>query len=84
MNAKEMEEAIKALTARNRMLEMRVAALVAFASAVVQESANKDVLFTRWGKELKPAVEAFAELDDQWNDYAARVPFWVQVHKDPT
>lgn len=83
MNEKDTEDAIKALIDHNRMLEMRVAALVAFVAAVVEESPNKDVLFTRWGNALKPAVEEFAGLDEQWNDHAARVPFWVQTHKDP-
>lgn len=68
------------LRARCDMLEARVAALAAFACAVLEANPRCDELQTRWGKHLGPALNEFAGLEKVQTDAGAAVPAWVMYH----
>lgn len=76
----EAHRAIGELKARCMMLESRVAALAAFACAMLEGNPRCDELQTRWGKHLGPALEALSGLDQDRIDSASIIPGWVLHH----
>lgn len=59
------------------ILEARVAALTAFACAILQSNPRRDELQTRWGKHLGPALSMFAGTEKTQTDAGSAVPGWV-------
>ncbi|MGE4240338.1 hypothetical protein [Ramlibacter sp.] len=81
---KETADAIGALTARCEALDARVAAMAAFAAAVLKDHPHRDLLQTRWGDYLGPALlDLGPGLEPQDLDRGASVPGWVasQINK---
>lgn len=58
-------------------LEARVAALTAFACAMLDANPRRDELQTRWAMHISPALTRFAALDDIGRKCAATVPAWI-------
>lgn len=66
-------------------IESRIVSLIAFSAAMMDANQNrKDEIFTRWADELALALKEFSTLDEDAKTRALQIPFWVQVHKDPT
>lgn len=67
------------LKAKCLILESRVAALSAFACAVLQSNPQRDIIQTQWAKHLGPALDKIGPgLGDNPTKFAASVPAWVQ------
>lgn len=75
-----MHRSIGELKARCMILESRVAALTAFACALLESNPRRDELQTRWANHLGPAVDQFAGLGKEQTNFAASVPAWVEHH----
>ena len=70
-------QTIGELRARCETLEERVAALTAFACAMLDANPRRDELQTRWGKHLGPALSMFAGIEKTQTDAGSAVPGWV-------
>ncbi len=68
---------IGALAARCDILAARVAALTAFACALMETHPKRDELSTRWANNLGPALESLATLNDDGIQFGATIPAWV-------
>lgn len=69
------------LQAKVHIMEARVASLIAFATAVVDSHPQKDILRTRWAKELDPALGYFATPGAVHKFHGSFLPEWVETHK---
>ena len=69
------------LKARVMILESHVAALAAFACAMLDSHPQRDVIETRWGKHLGPALHRFGDIDAGATPAAGLVE-WVSGHLD--
>ena len=74
----DIHKSIGELKARCMFLESRVAALTAFACAILEPNAKRDELQTRWANHLGPAVQQFSELGEEQIAAASALPGWVQ------
>ena len=76
-------EDIGALQARCMILESRVAALAAFASALLKEHPQRDQIQTRWANHLGPALQEIGPgLGKDEVNMASTLPGWVQHQID--
>ena len=76
-------EDIGALQARCMILESRVAALAAFASALLKEHPQRDQIQTRWANHLGPALQEIGPgLGNDEVNMASTLPGWVQHQID--
>ena len=67
------------LQARCHLLEARVAALTAFACAMLESNPRRDELLTRWSNLLGPALEQFSSLDEISITHGSFIPTWVDT-----
>ncbi|WP_395026272.1 hypothetical protein [Comamonas odontotermitis] len=79
MTSAEIERAIGVLQADQKILQARVAALTAFAGAILESNPRRDELLTRWGHLLGPALHQFADLEKLSSDAGSFIPFWVDT-----
>ena len=79
----DITQAIRKLTARCTVLDARVAALTAFAAAVLKDHPQRDLIQTRWSEYLGPALhEAGPGLGQSEIEVAADLPAWVSLQVD--
>ena len=75
----EAHRKIGELRARCDILQARVAALTAFACAMLESNPRRDELLTRWGNLLGPALEQFANLDEVSIEHGSMIPTWADT-----
>lgn len=71
------------LKARCMLLESKMAALAAFACAILEAHPQQDQLQTRWANHLGPAMDHFlGTLDEPEKTAVTLIPGWVHGHLD--
>lgn len=68
------------LKAKITLQESRIAALVAIACSLLEGHPQRDVVETRWSKNLGPALQRFGQLDDEGIKAASGLAGWVSGH----
>lgn len=77
MTTQDQPAEIVLLQQKVEALEARVAALTAFACAMLDSNPRRDELQTRWAMHISPSLTRFAALDDIGRKCAATVPAWI-------
>lgn len=79
MTDPEIQRAIGELQAQQKIMKARVAALTAFACAMLESNPRRDELLTRWGHLLGPALDQFADLEKASTDAGELIPLWADT-----